>query len=73
MQVLSWRNWSSKVAACALLTAAALPVTAAAGGSAFAATPAMTTVIASLIQAVQMRARSSMHRRRASSPSTALM
>jgi NitT/TauT family transport system substrate-binding protein len=46
MQVLSWRNWSSKVAACALLTAAALPVTAAAGGSAFAATPAMTTVIA---------------------------
>lgn len=46
MRIFSWRKRSSKVASCALLTVAALPGLVAAGGSAMAATPAMTTVTA---------------------------
>jgi NitT/TauT family transport system substrate-binding protein len=46
MRIFPWRNRLSKVATCALVTVAALPGMAAGAGSAMAATPAMTTVIA---------------------------
>jgi len=46
MRVRMWKHRVTKVSTCALLTVAALPAMGAAGGSAMAATPAMTTVIA---------------------------